>query len=254
MKNFFGKPSSSYQFKLLGISHLMIIFIFVIGCILILSFREELKKNMNHLWFRGLIGSIMIFLQISYGLNNYYNGIGSIQKDLPLSLCGAAMILSGILMYTYNEKLFSILYFWAVAGVSQALLTPNLGAYGPYHFRYYQFLFGHVGILWIILFMIKIKGYKIEYKDIFRSLSMLIIFSTAVLAFNFAFDANYLYLIKPPAVASMLDLFPEFPMNLPILTMLAFIYFHIAYLPFVITKKMEIVKEKIVKFDIINIK
>mgnify|MGYP006301351083 CR=1 FL=1 len=144
------------------------------------------------------------------------------------------MILSGILMFTYNEKLFSVLYFWAIAGVSQALITPNLGNYGPYHFRFYQFTFGHIGVILVIFFILWVKEFKISYKDIYISLKYLCYFSFGVLVFNFITGANYLYLMEPPAVGSLLDLFPKFPWNLPVIFIIALVYFHIAYFPFVL--------------------
>jgi hypothetical integral membrane protein (TIGR02206 family) len=232
MENFFGKANTEYVFKLWSFDHWLIIIIFLGSVLSIYLFKDSLKKVADNKKIRFTIGSIMILLQMSYGMNNIYNGIGSIEKDLPLSLCGAAMILSGILMFTYNKQLFSILYFWSIAGVSQALITPNLGHYGPYHFRFYQFTFGHIGVIWVILFILWVKEFKINYKDIFRSLRYLCYFSVVVLAFNLITGANYLYLMKPPAIGSLLDLFPRFPWNLPVILVIALVYFYIAYLPF----------------------
>ena len=239
MKTFFGKPQMNYLFELWSTDHLLIVAILMIGSLLIYLFRDSLKKYADHKIFRLVIGTLMILLQMSYGINNRYNGIGSIQKDLPLSLCGAAMILSGILMYTYNKKLFSVLYFWSITGVSQALITPNLGHYGPYHFRFYQFTFGHLGVIWVMLFMIWVKAFRVDYEDIYKSLKWLCYFSTGVLGFNILTGANYLYLMEPPAIESLLDIFPKFPWNLPVLLVLALVFFHMAYFPFIIKKSVE---------------
>jgi uncharacterized membrane protein YwaF len=109
MESFFGKANTNYVFKLWSFDHWIIFLFLLIGILSIYLLKDSLMKIADKKMFRFLVGTIMISLQMSYGMNNIYNDIGSIQRDLPLSLCGAVMILSGVLMFTYNKKLFRIL-------------------------------------------------------------------------------------------------------------------------------------------------
>jgi hypothetical protein len=45
--------------------------------------------------------------------------------------------------------------------------------------------------------------------------------------------------MEPPAVGSLLDLFPKFPWNLPVIIIIALVFFHIAYFPFVLKNIIE---------------
>lgn len=237
LNNFFGKPPANAPFILFGKAHLMALVALPLISFLIYYTKDQIRTHDNERTIRYTAGIFIIFVQISYGLNNMYNGIATIKKDLPLSLCGAAMVLTGVLLLTKSYRLFEVLYFWSIVGVIQALITPNLGPYGPTHFRFYQFMIGHIGVFVLTIYMIVVHGFRPRYRSIYKSLGWLIVFTFAVLLFNYWTGANYLYLLKPPANPSLLDYFPEFPMNVLVLIGIAFALFHLAYLPFYFKKQ-----------------
>ncbi|KAB3533464.1 TIGR02206 family membrane protein [Alkaliphilus pronyensis] len=239
MHSFFGPAPIDKPFVLFGQAHLIMLIVMFTLIFLIYLLRHTLRAFKYEKNLRWILGFTLIFTQMAYGLNNAYNGIGSIQKDLPLSLCGASMILVGILLINMNKGLFEILYFWGIVGVIQALITPNLGPYGPTHFRFYQFAVGHIGIIVSIIYLVFVHKFKPNHRSIYKSLLALLIFTAFVLVFNVMFDANYLFLLKSPENKSALDLFPKFPWNTLVLFILSWCLFYLAYLPFVFTGKKE---------------
>lgn len=232
MEAFFGAPPLDDPFRLFGGAHFAILTVLLVGGLVLYLLRGRIRRWRHEAHARRLFGLSLIAAQAAYGLNNAANGMASLQRDLPLSLCGASMVLTGVLLMGRSERLFRILYFWGVAGVVQALITPNLGPYGPSHFRFYQFAYGHIGVILGLLYMVFVHRMRPRYRDIYRSLGVLLGFTGVVLVVNVAIGANYLYLLRPPAGRSALDMFPAFPLNVPVLLVLSWALFHLCWLPF----------------------
>lgn len=237
---FWGLPDESYNFKLYGSLHLSMIAIIPVILIALYFARNKIRSFKYESPIRHFFGVVMIMTQMAYGMNNSYNGIGSIEKDLPLSLCGAAMILVGILLISKREGLLQVIYFWGFAGVLQAVLMPDLGHYGPANFRFYQFWVGHIGVIVFISYMIFVHGMRPYHRSIFKSFKWLILLAAFVTAFNLMFDANYMFLMEFPEITSFLNFLPDFPLNIPIFMVLAVAFFYIVYTPFIIR---DLVKE-----------
>src|SRR5215469_4680988 len=50
----------------------------------------------------------------------------SFPGHMPFELCDASMALTVLSLFLLRPLLFDLAYYWAVAGASMALLTPNL--------------------------------------------------------------------------------------------------------------------------------
>ncbi len=256
LTDFFGYQNEGYHFKLYGISHLIPMIIMVLLIILLYLFRDKIKNYKYEANIRYYLGALMILNQMAYAYNNIYitsalysDGIlnqypfpfASVTKDLPLSLCGISMILTGFMMFNRSKKLFDILYFWVICGATLAILLPSAiandtyGHFGPDKFRYYQFWIGHIGIVFIIAYMIMIWRYQITIKSFFSSYIWLVIFGLGTLVVNILIDANYLFMMNPDDTG--LTFFPTYPYSIFIFLLLAFIFYILSYLPWYLKKK-----------------
>src|SRR5437879_8762344 len=56
--------------------------------------------------------------------------------SLPLQLCDVAIFIAAAALWTRQQLLVEVTYFWGLAGTIQALLTPDL----PQHFPSYPYL------------------------------------------------------------------------------------------------------------------
>src|SRR5438132_907921 len=52
---------------------------------------------------------------------------GQRSQPLPLQLCDVAIFVAAAALWSRNQLLVEITYFWGLAGTLQALLTPDLG-------------------------------------------------------------------------------------------------------------------------------
>lgn len=86
---------------------------------------------------------VLVLNEIAWHLWYLLAGSWTIQRMLPLHLCSAmAWITAGALMFE-QRTLYPLLYLCGIAGAAQALITPDLGAFGSPHYRFVQTILGH---------------------------------------------------------------------------------------------------------------
>ncbi len=72
---------------------------------------------------------------------------------LPFQLCDAAIIISAIALWTRQQLLIEVTYFWGLAGTFQALITPDIPSHFP-SFTYIQYYVAHGGVVAAALFLV----------------------------------------------------------------------------------------------------
>jgi hypothetical integral membrane protein (TIGR02206 family) len=136
-----------------------------------------------------------------------------------------------------SQFLFDIAYFWLLSGSLFALLTPTPLTYtGPTRFRYYQFWAEHTLGYVAIVYMIFVHQVRPTVRSAVRSYIALVIL--AVIAYNVNVmlpGANYLYMARPEAAPSVLDILPpNFALRLTIMVLVITLMFFLAYLPWLL--------------------
>jgi len=138
--------------------------------------------------------------------------IGSeIANHLPITICGWACILGAFMLLSENHFLFDIVYFWALAGSSNALITPAvITSSGPDHFRYYQFWIEHTTIFIAVFYMIFIHQMRPTWKSFIKSYALVVLFAFFAIYVNTQIPrANYLFLSTTEAGDSVLNFLPS---------------------------------------------
>jgi hypothetical integral membrane protein (TIGR02206 family) len=163
------------------------------------------------------------------GLNDFMH------YALPLHVCGIAVYLSAYMLITKKQVVFEIVYFWALAGTTQAILTPAVTDGFP-SYRFFQFFVEHSAVIiavFVAVFGLKmrprLKGLWITY-----ALSWGLVF--VVGGINALLDTNYMYLCRPPAGISPFY-FLDWPWYILFQGALALVIFSLLYLPFGLRSK-----------------
>lgn len=242
MNKIFLYPPAN-DFDMFGLSHLFCILMLLAVVMLIYLNRHRLSTFRKEKLFRYTLGILILLDLLAYNAYNYFVGIWRVENDLPLYLCSMNMVLCGILVFTKNRHLFDVLYFWGICGTSQALITPSLCGYGFPHFRFFQYMIGHIGIIVIVLYMLFVHKFTITLKSLFKSLFWLNVYGGIILVVNTLLSSNYMTLMGPADTPSILDYLPHFPYNLPVLEAIAIIFFLIGYLPLYIWQKKTSIKK-----------
>ena len=151
-------------------------------------------------------------------------------NHVPLELCDASLWLVIASLLTLKPAIFDIAYYWAIAGATQSLCTPNL--VNPTPFLSIQFFSDHGLIICAVLFLIWSGQARPRPGSVSRSLITVNIYAAVVGAFDLTFKTNYMFLRSKPPTPSLLDILGPWPHYLLVCEILALGLFLLLYLPF----------------------
>ncbi|HYW23352.1 MAG TPA: TIGR02206 family membrane protein [Terriglobales bacterium] len=150
---------------------------------------------------------------------------------LPLQLCDAATVLAAAALWSRRRVLVEVLWFWAMAGTVQALLTPDIP--DPYpSFLWFQYYVAHGGVVAAALFLVAGLGIAPRRGAALRAAALTAAYAAVVGAVDVATGGDYLYLRSRPLHPSLLDVMGPWPWYLLSATALAIVLFALLQAPF----------------------
>ena len=232
---FFGQGTEP-EFALFTPAHIAPILLMIAVIALIRRFRREIRASRHEETLRYVLAFALVICDMSY----YWRLVGmpSLQpgpvENLPIGVCGWAVIFCSYMLVGKKQLLFDISYFWLLSGSLFALLTPTPLTYtGVTRFRYYQFWLEHTLGYVAIFYMIFVHGMRPTVRSAVRSYIALILMSLLAYAVNQMIPgANYLYMARPEAAPSVLDILPaNFALRTGIIAAVITAMYALAYLP-----------------------
>jgi hypothetical integral membrane protein (TIGR02206 family) len=181
---------------------------------------------------RRLLAYILAVNELSWHAWNLVFGLWDIQHMLPLHLCSVMIWVTIYVFLTEKTGLYPVVYFLGVAGAVQAIITPDAGPFGFPHFRFFQTMIAHTGLVVAGLWVVMAEDCRPDFRSFVRVLVGLNVYAAVVWIVNLFVGSNYLYMGGKPATTSVLDFFPEWPWYVVILEVVAFAVLGLLYLPF----------------------
>ena len=134
------QPPAQSEFVQFGPAHLTVIAMLVgvsvaISVAVRYTHSEKIKRGICWTLAAILLGGEWfkyIFTFTQYGADYF------LHNSLPLHVCGIAVYLTAYMLITKRQGVFEVVYFWALAGTTQAILTPAVTAGFP-SYRFFQF-------------------------------------------------------------------------------------------------------------------
>ncbi|CAH2715945.1 hypothetical protein BACCIP111895_03129 [Neobacillus rhizosphaerae] len=237
MRAYFQFHSKLDSFRLFSVEHLLTIGIIFVLCILLYVKRDELKENGKRRIFRFSLAFLLVVSDVSEHLWLVAENAWSIRRDLPLHLSDIVVILAIVMLLTGSYKLFQFMYFAALGSSIQAILTPNLGKFSFPHFQYIEFFVSHGGVVLACLFMVVAFNYRPTIPSLWVTILIVNLYAACVFFLNKLLGTNYLYIMKKPRTASLLDYLGPWPWYLLSLELVMIVSFYILYSPFWIKGK-----------------
>jgi len=196
-------------FELFSFQHIttLLIFIALTAIVIVQGNRtdEPLKSDIG-MMIAGITFSTLI-LDAVYKL---VFGTFSIFEDLPFFMCDLVAFVLPFILYFRNRKWIGILYFWALGGTLQALLTPDLKDGFP-TFHFFRYFIGHAGIIMAILYTVIVRKIQIGWQDFIRAVIYAQVYLICVHMINHLIGSNYGYTMAKPPGGSILDLMGPWP-------------------------------------------
>lgn len=157
-------------------------------------------------------------------------------RSLPLDLCRLNALLCAWLLVRRSYRVFEVSYFWALAGSSIALLTPDLTAGFP-DVRFLTFFAGHGSGIVAVLYAMGAWRFQPQLMSLVRALLITAGYATVIALLNAVLDTNYLFLREKPEAGSVLDWFGPWPGYVVAMLAIAVIACSVCYLPFALLPK-----------------
>jgi hypothetical integral membrane protein (TIGR02206 family) len=158
------------------------------------------------------------------------HGLLSFPDHLPLELCDLSLALTIVALFALKPLAYDLAYYWALAGASMALLTPNLWEPFP-SFGTVQFFVAHGLTVAAVLYLVWSGQARPRPWSVLRAMVGVNIFAAVVGVFDYVYKTNYFYLRAKPANASVLDYLGPWPIYLLCTEGVALVLFVLLYLP-----------------------
>ena len=232
---FFGQGAEP-EFALFTLAHFVPILLMLGAIGLIYCLRDRIRRCRWEENLRYVIAFALVICDMSY----YWRlsaaphlSAGAIES-LPIGVCCWSVIFCSYMMVGKKQTLFDICYFWLLSGSLFALATPTPLTYtGPTRYRYYQFWVEHTLSYVAIFYMIFVHGMRPTVKSAFKSFGALLVLAGIAYYVNTLIPgANYLYMARPEAAPSILDVLPaNFALRFTIMIVAIAAMYALAYLP-----------------------
>ena len=176
----------------------------------------------------------MLLIEVSWHGWNFLNDAWSYRQHLPLHSCAISVWGSIYVVWTRSYRVYEILFFIGTAGAVQTLATPDAGTYGLPHFRALQTLSAHGMIVIAMTYMTVIEGFRPTWRSLWKTMLIGNIYLVFVTGVNYLIGSNYMYTLRKPATASLLDAMGPWPWYILVGEVVALLMFCLLYLPFAV--------------------
>jgi len=232
-EQYFSPTYASRPFILFSTAHLSAVAI-VLGVCILLAFglRSPQLLPRHREIVRHSLAIFAIVNLIAWYVWEWYSGLSSLAFSLPIQICTSATILCPLMLWRRSYRLFELLYFWGLAGASQALVTPDIGVFGFPHFVFVIFFTSHGSILVCVVFMLVAEGYRPYWSSLGRVIPITLSFLAVAGLANALTGGNYLFVARKPSFPTLIDYLGPWPWYVLSLIAIGIVSFIIVYLPF----------------------
>jgi hypothetical integral membrane protein (TIGR02206 family) len=183
-------------------------------------------------WLRVLAGVLLVD-EVSWWVFLLAGGQpgSTLAYSLPLQLCDVAIFIAAAGLWTRNQLLAEVTYFWGLAGTVQALLTPDLPQHFP-SYPYFQYYIAHGGV--VAAALILVVGLRIRPRSwaVASVATITLAYAALVGAVDLITGADYMYLRAKPPGPTLLDVLGPWPWYIVAAGLIAFVLFAILDAPF----------------------
>lgn len=229
--------NSTSQFILFGNTHIITLLL-----IMVISFAMwPLSRKVSA---KGQVKSvawtlaILIVVELTTKTIGYATYGAPWLRLLPLQICDVNILLCVLMLILRSYGIYQVAYFWAMAGSTAALLTPDLHYDFP-HPVFVFFFLGHGLSVVSVLYATFAFGFQPRLRSVWIALSITGLYGSVMMVLNFILGTNFLYLRAKPSAPSVLDYLGPWPWYVIGLVFLCVTVSLLVYAPFPIARKMQ---------------
>jgi len=187
-----------------------------IAFILFILYIGKISSENNRIKFIKIIALIMIFLTIANHTIHLINGTWTLDKQIPIHLCGISALICCVIMFIPENKrqfLFEFLFYFGIIGGAMSILTPLIDNYnGNVNFFYIRFFVKHAIIIAFPIYLRNHLNMELRTYSWLRAFIAVNVLLAFIMPLNFYIGSNYMYLAEVPAVDNPLILTTQWPL------------------------------------------
>ncbi len=213
-------------FEMFSLAHLSALLFLLFLFIIMIVFKDKITTK-SDLWIRRSVAVLTVTMEWIFYAWSLREGNFELSL-LPMGLCAISMYGTAIALWTKNEKVFKVIFPWAVVGALLSLIVADQPYVFP-HFRYLHYFGNHGLFLLGNIYLLKISKFRFTYKDMLKSTLILLVYCMIVYPLNFLMDTNHLFLRELPEEVEFMFEFlgPFWPIGF---CFAIFILFNLVYL------------------------
>ncbi len=206
----------------------------ILGAVVLLG---AILAVLQRTWFRDLrglrvgIGAVLLIDMLAWYSYQAWMRQLTFPGHLPLELCDVTLVLTIVVLFTLSAVVFDVCYYFALAGTSMALLTPDLWERFP-SLATGQFFFAHGLVVSAVLYLAWSGLARPRPGSVGKAMLAVNIWAVVAGSFDWLFGTNYMYLRHRPQNASLLSFLGPWPWYIAGGQVVALILFLLLYWPF----------------------
>jgi len=219
------------RFALFGPDHLVVLALTLVAALAAMAFARRHREDRAGLALRLALALLMLAGVTGYVVTEALKGEVHPLEFLPLHLCDAAIFVGIFALLTRIPLACELLYFWALAGSTLAMLTPEVWYAFP-DWRFVIFFLMHGLTVTAAVTLTFGFGCRPRPGAAWRAFGLTAAYAVVVGALNLLLGANFLYLRAKPVTPTLLDRFGPWPWYIAVAGGIGLALFHLLALPF----------------------
>ena len=219
------------RFELFGAQHLAVLALTVAAAAALSALaRRHREDRVGHV-LRASLAALMLAGVAGYVIAEARTREVRLVELLPLHLCDAAIFVGVYALLTRRPLACELLYFWALAGSTLAMVTPEVW-YALPDWRTAVFFLMHGLTVTAAIVLTFGYGCRPRPRAAWRAFALTVAYAAVVAGIAVALDANFLYLRAKPATPTLLDHFGPWPWYIVTAAAIGLVLFLLLELPF----------------------
>ena len=199
--------------------------------------RKTASKTVTNAGAWLLAGALLVNETIHWGYRLNNAGLSRyVQDHLPLHICGLTILLTAATLIFRRQRIYEIVYFWGLAGSTNAVITPGDLEAGFPDYRFFQYFIAHSGIVAGVLYATLGLKMRPTLRGLFRAFVALNVLAVVLGVLNFLLGSNYMFLCRPPVGTESPFFFAGWPWYIPIIDLIALGMFFVVLSPFLVAQ------------------
>ncbi|MGW6421298.1 YwaF family protein [Nocardia sp. NPDC055053] len=201
--------SAQREFTGYGLSHWIVLAIFVVGAILMVRVGRTHRSAAAARRFSRAFGVVTLAL---YAAIYLYTMIPpTIERSVPLRLTDLATVVAGYALWSHRRWAYALTYYWCLTLSTQALISPALESQDFPSKEFLAFWAIHLAVVWAAIYLTWGIGMRPDWRSYRIAVGVTAVWAALTFVFNTVAGTNYGFVNAKPATASLLDVLGPWP-------------------------------------------